>query len=39
MKIMLHIGDDKKFKQLLYATVHSPMMCQWGPKLVWVDLL
>ena len=32
MTAMLHIGDDKKVKQLFYATVHSPMVGQWGSK-------
>jgi len=39
MTVMLHVGNDKKFKQLFYATAHSPMMSKWGQKLVWVDLL
>ena len=36
---LLHTGDDKKVKRLLYTTVHYLMMGQWGPKHVAVDVL
>ena len=35
--VLLHTGDDYKVKWLFYATVHTLMMGQWGPKDVAVD--
>ena len=32
MTVLLHSGDDKKIKQLFYATAHSLIMGQSGPK-------
>jgi len=36
MTVLLDKEDDNKIKRLLYATVHSMMMGQWGPKHVGV---
>jgi hypothetical protein len=37
--IQLRTGDDKKFKQFLYANVHYLIMGQWGPEHEGIDVL
>ena len=37
LKLLLHVGDDKKVIQLFYATTHSLVMGQCGPKHVEVS--